>query len=158
MDWRRLYGTRAYINQQVIENLLFSTECEKTNLSPHFCLKFNTQTECYFLLLYIFDTCSKRRKWKLIQEPRLTKEAICLLDYLFGCQGLSYGTDPLLCNIKKYTASQQTPRNCCAKIRLIKALKAHEPRTYLTFFSKRGSIFSGCFQHQRAAGVWAPLN
>lgn len=32
------------------------------------------------------------RKWKLIQEQGFTKEAICLLDYLFACQSLSYGT------------------------------------------------------------------
>lgn len=32
------------------------------------------------------------RKWKLIQEQGFTKEPICLLDYLFACQSLSYGT------------------------------------------------------------------
>lgn len=34
----------------------------------------------------------RERKWKLIQEQGFTKEAICLLDYLFACQSLSYGT------------------------------------------------------------------
>lgn len=71
-----------------------------------FCLKFIERNAIFSLpplsCSIFFDTCSKKRKWKLIREPRLTKEAIRLVDYLFGCQGLSYGAGPLplfFCNI-----------------------------------------------------------
>lgn len=102
--WQEAQGE---INQQVIGNLLWAEENERTNLGGTLFLFKVHREECYFLVLPLllsifFDTCSTKRKWKLIWEPRLTKEAIRLVDYLFGCQGLSYGAGPLpFCNIEK---------------------------------------------------------